>query len=60
MSALPIVIERKSPTHRVLQLVGVLAVLAFYFYVVSVVANFSAIRWAIAVTLDRRTLTRHH
>lgn len=51
MSSLPIVIERKSLTHRVLQLVGVFAVFAFYFYVVTVVANFSAIRWAIAVTL---------
>jgi len=51
MSSLPIVIERKSPTHRVLQVVGVLVVLCFYFYVVNVVANFSAIRWAIAVTL---------
>jgi branched-chain amino acid transport system permease protein len=51
MSSLPIVIERKSPTHRVLQVVGVLAVFAFYFYVVNVVANFSAIRWAVAVTL---------
>jgi branched-chain amino acid transport system permease protein len=51
MSSLPIVIERKSPTHRVLQVVGVLAVFGFYFYVVNVVANFSAIRWAIAVTL---------
>ena len=51
MSALPIVIERKSTAHRMLQLVGVLAVFAFYFYAVNVVANFSAIRWAIAVTL---------
>jgi branched-chain amino acid transport system permease protein len=51
MSSLPIVIERKSTAHRALQLVGVLAVFAFYFYAVSVVANFSAIRWAIAVTL---------
>ena len=51
MSSLPVVIERKSPTHRVLQVVGVLAVFGFYFYVVNVVANFSAIRWAIAVTL---------
>jgi branched-chain amino acid transport system permease protein len=51
MSSLPIVIERKSPAHRGLQVVGALAVFAFYFYVVSVVANFSAIRWAVAVTL---------
>ena len=39
MSSLPVVIERKSPTHRVLQLVGVLAVFGFYFYVVNVVAE---------------------
>jgi branched-chain amino acid transport system permease protein len=51
MSSLPIVIERKSPTHRVVQVVGALAVFGFYFFVVNVVANFSAIRWAIAVTL---------
>ena len=51
MSALPIVIERRSPTHRLLQLLGVLAVIGFYFYVVGVVENFSAIRWAVAVTL---------
>ena len=51
MSSLPIKIERKSPTHRVLQGVGVLAVFGFYFYVVNVVENFSAIRWAVAVTL---------
>ena len=51
MSSLPIVIVRKSTVHRALQFVGVLAVFAFYFYAVSVVANFSAIRWAIAVTL---------
>src|SRR6185295_656066 len=37
--------------HRALQLVGLIAVFGFYFYVVNVVANFSAIRWAIAVTL---------
>ena len=51
MSSLPIVIERKSTPHRALQFVGVLAVFAFYLYAVNVVANFSAIRWAIAVTL---------
>lgn len=51
MSSLPIVIVRKSTVHRALQFLGVLAVFAFYFYAVSVVANFSAIRWAIAVTL---------
>jgi branched-chain amino acid transport system permease protein len=52
MKALPIVIERRSPTHRVIQLVGVLALIGFYFYVVSVVESFSAIRWAVAVTLS--------
>ena len=51
MSSLPIVIERKSPTHRVIQLLGVLAVVGFYLWVVGVVADFSAIRWAVAVTL---------
>ena len=51
MSSLPFVVERKSPSHRTMQLVGVLAGFGFYFYVVSVVANFSAIRWAVAVTL---------
>ena len=51
MKSLPIVIERKSPTHRAFQLVGLLAVIGFYFYVVSVVENFSAIRWAVAITL---------
>jgi branched-chain amino acid transport system permease protein len=52
MKSLPVVIERKSPTHRGLQLLGVLAVIGFYFYVVNVVENFSAIRWAVAVTLS--------
>jgi branched-chain amino acid transport system permease protein len=52
MKPLPIVIERKSPTHRALQLFGVLMLIAFYFYAVNVVENFSAIRWAVAVTLS--------
>lgn len=51
MKSLPIVIERKSPRHRAFQLLGVLALFGFYFYAVSVVENFSAIRWAVAVTL---------
>ena len=52
MKSLPIVIERTSPTHRVLQLRGpVVMLLGFYLYIVNVVENFSAIRWAIAVTL---------
>jgi branched-chain amino acid transport system permease protein len=52
MKSLPIVIERKSPAHRAFQIVGLLALIAFYFYAVSVVENFSAIRWAVAVTLS--------
>jgi branched-chain amino acid transport system permease protein len=52
MTALPVIIERRSTTHRALQLLGLLLVLGFHFYVVNVVANFSAIRWAIAVTLS--------
>lgn len=51
MRSLPIVIERKSPTHRTVQLLGLLAVVGFYLWVVAVVADFSAIRWAVAVTL---------
>jgi len=51
MRQLPIVIERKSLAHRAFQLLAVVALIGFYFYVVSVVENFSAIRWAIAVTL---------
>ncbi len=51
MKSLPVVIERKSPTHRALQLLAVVIAIAFYFYVVNVVQNFSAIRWAVAVTL---------
>jgi branched-chain amino acid transport system permease protein len=52
MKFLPIVIERTSPAHRALQLLGALALIGVYFYVVGVVENFSAIRWAIAVTLS--------
>jgi branched-chain amino acid transport system permease protein len=51
MTSLPIVIERKSPQHRLFQLLGWLALVGFFFYVTSVVENFSAIRWATAVTL---------
>ncbi len=51
MKSLPVVIERKSPTHRAMQILAVVAVIAFYFYVVNVVENFSAIKWAVAVTL---------
>jgi branched-chain amino acid transport system permease protein len=52
MKSLPVVIERKSPRHRALQLFGVLMLIAFYLYAVNVVENFSAIRWAVAVTLS--------
>jgi branched-chain amino acid transport system permease protein len=52
MKPLPIVIERRSPRHRALQLFGVLMLIAFYFYTVNIVENFSAIRWAVAVTLS--------
>jgi len=51
MKSLPIVIQRKSPAHRAFQLLGLIALIGFYFYAVSVVENFSAIRWAVAVTL---------
>ncbi|HEY7628387.1 MAG TPA: branched-chain amino acid ABC transporter permease [Ilumatobacteraceae bacterium] len=52
MRALPVIIERRSPAHRAFQLVGLIAVIAFFLFVVSVVENFSAIRWAVAVTLS--------
>ena len=52
MKSLPVVVERTSMAHRALQVFGVLALFGFYFYVVNVVENFSAIRWAIAVTLS--------
>jgi len=51
VSALPVVIERKSPKHRAFQLLGVLALFGFYIYVVNIIENFSAIRWAVATTL---------
>ena len=51
MKSLPLVIERKSMTHRGLQLLGLLTAFGFYLYVVGIVENFSAIRWAVAVTL---------
>jgi branched-chain amino acid transport system permease protein len=56
MKSLPIVIERRSPRHRALQLFGVLMLIAFYLYAVNVVENFSAIRWAVAVTLSMAIL----
>jgi branched-chain amino acid transport system permease protein len=47
----PVVIQRHSPAHRALQALGVLALLAFFLYVVGVAPNFSALRWAIALTI---------
>jgi branched-chain amino acid transport system permease protein len=51
MTSLPVVIERRSAAHRVLQLLGLLALVVFYVLVVNVFQNFSANRWAVAVTL---------
>jgi branched-chain amino acid transport system permease protein len=51
MTKLPMVVQRASPTHRALQGVGVLALLGFFLYVVGIAPNFSALRWAIAVTI---------
>ncbi len=51
MKRLPVVIVRGSVQHRVLQLIGVLALAGFFFYVTNVIANFSANRWAVGVTL---------
>src|SRR4051794_13806410 len=51
MSSLPVVIERKSAVHRVFQFAAVVAVIAFFFFVTNVVQNFSASRWAVALTL---------
>ena len=51
MRGLPVVIQRGSWTHRAMQLLGVLALLAGLLIVTNVLANFSALRWAIAVTL---------
>jgi branched-chain amino acid transport system permease protein len=50
-SSLPVVIERGSPGHRALQLLGVLALAGGFLVVVDVLENFSALRWATAVTL---------
>ena len=51
MRSLPVIVERKSPWHRAFQLAAVLAVIAFFFFVTNVAENFSASRWAIALTL---------
>ena len=51
MKSLPVIVERKSPWHRAFQLAAVLAMIAFFFFVTNVAENFSASRWAIALTL---------
>jgi branched-chain amino acid transport system permease protein len=51
MKTFPIVIERGSPQHRGLQLLGALAVVGFFLYVVGVAPNFSALRWSIGLTI---------
>ncbi|MGH6633215.1 MAG: branched-chain amino acid ABC transporter permease, partial [Sphingopyxis sp.] len=48
---MPVVIARGSPQHRALQALGCLALLGFFWYVVAIVENFSAIRWSVGVTL---------
>ena len=51
MKRFPIVIERGSLAHRGLQLLGWLGVAAFFLYVTGVAPNFSALRWAVGLTL---------
>jgi branched-chain amino acid transport system permease protein len=51
MKRLPFVIQRGSISHRGLQLFGLFALLVFFLYVVGVAPNFSALRWAIALTI---------
>src|SRR4051794_38962250 len=51
MSSLPLVIERKSAAHRAFQLAAVVALIAFFLFVTDFVQDFSALRWAIALTL---------
>jgi branched-chain amino acid transport system permease protein len=51
MSSLPVVVERKSPVHRAFQLAAVVAVIGFFLFVTNFVENFSASRWADALTL---------
>lgn len=48
---LPVVIQRHSSAHRALQALGLLALIGGFLIVTNVLANFSANRWAIAVTL---------
>jgi branched-chain amino acid transport system permease protein len=47
----PVVVERGSLQHRALQLFGWLALFGFFLYVVGVAPNFSALRWAIGLTI---------
>jgi branched-chain amino acid transport system permease protein len=49
--SLPVVIQRHSPVHRALQALGILALVGFFLYVVGVAPNFSALRWAIGLTI---------
>jgi branched-chain amino acid transport system permease protein len=51
MKNLPFVIVRGSVQHRMLQLLGVLAVVGFFLFVTNLQEDFSAIRWAVGVTL---------
>ena len=51
MKRFPIVIERGSLAHRGVQLLGWLGVAAFFLYVTGVAPNFSALRWAVGLTL---------
>jgi branched-chain amino acid transport system permease protein len=48
---LPVVIQRGSAPHRSLQVLGVLALVGGFLIVVDVLENFSALRWATALTL---------
>jgi branched-chain amino acid transport system permease protein len=48
---LPVVIERGSLAHRLLQALGWLAVIGLFLYVTGVQDNFLAIKWAQGVTL---------
>ena len=48
---LPVVVQRHSTAHRALQALGLLALVAFFLYVVGVAPNFSALRWSIGLTI---------
>jgi branched-chain amino acid transport system permease protein len=51
MTKLPVVLQRGSRGHRVIQFLGVLVLAGFFLLVVNVLENFSALRWATAMTL---------